>query len=29
VLTIVSVTAALAGAKFGHSFSLAGFHDGP
>jgi len=28
VLTIVSVAAALAGAKIGHSFHLAGFQDG-
>ena len=29
LLTIVSVAAALAGAKLGHPFHLAGFHDGP
>ena len=28
MLTIVSVAAALAGAKIGHSFHLAGFQDG-
>jgi hypothetical protein len=28
MLTIASVAAALAGAKMGHTFHLAGFHDG-